>query len=231
MVDLRDVPPEIILYIFSFLDIPDLATVARLSPLYAALAADPLLHRYRLLVVAPSRVGHSLFGEGPTGGTLRPTVPELVNRGVLRGLHIERRWRMGLYIGSQSSVRQYEISLVLARRHASNKLTSQLRRRSVVSPSNDRAVFRKSFPKAFPDAESSSPAVSRSLLPVMHQLKWSLQRDSLAKIVRGGRGDVASFGDWLERRGRVVVTETERVRLAICPNIRKIVEFYESLAR
>ncbi|KAI5897989.1 uncharacterized protein SCHCODRAFT_02486154 [Schizophyllum commune H4-8] len=231
MVDLRDVPPEILLYIFSFLDIPDLETMARLSPLYAALASDPLLQRTRLLVIAPARVDHSLFGEGPTGVMLRPTVSDLVNRGVLRGLNIERRWRMGLYFGSQASVRQYETSIVLARRHASNKLTSQLRRRSIASPSGDRAAYCKSFPKAFPDAESSSPAISRSLLPIMHQLKWSLHRDSLAKVVRGGRVDASSFGDWLERRGRAVVTETERVRLAICPDIRRLVGFYESLAR
>ena len=79
--------------------------MARLSPLYAALASDPLLQRTRLLVVAPARVDHSLFGEGPTGVMLRPTVPDLVNRGVLRGLNLERRWRMGLYFGSQA-VRQ-----------------------------------------------------------------------------------------------------------------------------
>ncbi|TRM66050.1 hypothetical protein BD626DRAFT_566685 [Schizophyllum amplum] len=231
MVNLHDIPPEIMLYMFAFLDIPDLETMTRVSPFCATLASDPLLRRYRLLVIAPARVGHSLFAQGPTGVMLRPTVPDLINRGVLRGLHVERRWRLGHYIGSQASVRQYETSMVLSRRHASSKLTSQLRRRIKASDSRDRVDYHKSYPHAFPDAESSSPAVSRSLLPVMHQLKWSLQRDSLAKMVRGGRGGASSFADWLEQRGRAVVTETESVRLAICPDIRKIVGFYESLTR
>lgn len=85
----------------SFLDLPDLASLATLSDELKRLTCDPILHRYRLLVVAPSRVQHSLFGQGPLGATYRPTVGELVQRNVMRGLGIERRWRNGIYIYSQ----------------------------------------------------------------------------------------------------------------------------------
>jgi hypothetical protein len=61
-----------------------------------------VLHKKRIQVVAPSRVQHSLFAEGPHGSKLRPTVLDLINRDVIRGLGIARRWRMGLYIYSNS---------------------------------------------------------------------------------------------------------------------------------
>lgn len=84
----------------SFLDIPDLAALLRVSKALALLTADPVLHRTRLRVVAPSRVQHSLFGRSPEGILLRPTIPELVHRGVMRGLQIERRLRTGAYLYS-----------------------------------------------------------------------------------------------------------------------------------
>jgi hypothetical protein len=84
----------------SFLDIPELSTLASTSGYLATLAADPILQRTRLLVVAPSRLSHSLFGIGPEGLPLRPTVSDLIRRGVMKGLNIERRWRAGLYLYS-----------------------------------------------------------------------------------------------------------------------------------
>jgi hypothetical protein len=62
----------------------------------------------------------------------------------------------------------------------------------------------------------------------MRKLKWSLQRDKLAKMVRDGSG-ILGVGNWLEGR-RNIVQEGERVRLAICPNIKKIVGLYEGMA-
>jgi hypothetical protein len=117
---LLDIPPEITLhirmfeyschlnlffsdsshYLVSFLDLPDLAALSHVSPSLAKLCSDPVLHRFRLLVVAPSRLSHSLFGQSPQGLALRPTVSDLVNRGVLRGLGIVRRWRAGSYFYS-----------------------------------------------------------------------------------------------------------------------------------
>jgi hypothetical protein len=84
----------------SFLDVPELTTLASTSGYLATLAADPILQRTRLLVVAPSRLSHSLFGISPGGLPLRPTVSDLIRRNVLKGLDIERRWRAGLYLYS-----------------------------------------------------------------------------------------------------------------------------------
>lgn len=94
----------------SYLDLPELACIGGISPQLARLVADPALHRIRILVVAPSRVSHALFALGPQGIALRPTVGDLVQRGVMRGPGIERKWRMGLYFYSAlvSSIRTYK---------------------------------------------------------------------------------------------------------------------------
>jgi len=59
------------------------------------LTANPVLHFQRLWVIFPSRLDHHLFGRSKESHFLRPSVGELVRRGVMRGLGIERRWRMG----------------------------------------------------------------------------------------------------------------------------------------
>ena len=69
-------------------------------PALIHLTTDPVLHTYRLRIVSPSRVNHKLFGVSPQGHTLRPTLVDLVHRGVIKGLGIERRWRMGGYFYS-----------------------------------------------------------------------------------------------------------------------------------
>lgn len=84
----------------SYLDIPDLTSLSRASPQLAALTSDPILHRNRLRLTAPSRVAHSLFGTSSGGILLRPSVGELLQRGIIKGLGIERRWRTGGYFYS-----------------------------------------------------------------------------------------------------------------------------------
>ncbi|KAG6841766.1 hypothetical protein C0991_007095 [Blastosporella zonata] len=213
----------------SYLDLPDLAALAQVSPVLASLASDPLLHNTRVRITAPSRVKHALFGVNPRGVALRPTVGDLVHRGVIRGFAIERRWRMGAYFYSRNSIVQYENGLRLARRHASDVISVQLRRRLT------RDKFLDSISHVLPDVESASYTISRILLPAIHQLKWSLQRDKFAKVLRLGfcatALDGANFGDWRERRDHSIIEDGERVRLAICPDIRKTVRFYEELAR
>ncbi|KAH0591068.1 hypothetical protein H2248_001174 [Termitomyces sp. 'cryptogamus'] len=227
-VSILHIPAEVILYIFSFLDLPDLATLAQVSPVLASLASDPVLHRTRVKVIAPSRVKHALYGTGPQGVAFRPTVGDLVHRGVMRGLALERRWRMGAYFYSRSSIVQYENGLRLARRHASDVISIHLRRLS------KREEFLDSISHVLPNVESSSHMISRSLLPAIHKLKWSFQRDKFAKMVRIGSWasgqDRANIGDWRERKGHSIVEDGERVRLAMCPDIRRIVRFYEGLA-
>ncbi|THH18432.1 hypothetical protein EW146_g2574 [Bondarzewia mesenterica] len=226
-------PPELLLYILSFLDIPDLAAIACVNEYLAVLATDPILQRTRLLVVAPSRVSHSLFALGAHGAPLRPTVADLVHRGVMKGLGIERRWRMGFYFYSPLSVINYESSVRLQRRHASNIISCHLRRRP-------HTLQTLKTPHVLHDVESFSPAISRSLLPVMRKLKWSIRRDSLSKMVRNksgmyvvGKGDQSSggLGRWIETRSTILKGECERVRLAICPGVKKFVDFYEHLGR
>ncbi|TFY69216.1 hypothetical protein EVJ58_g547 [Rhodofomes roseus] len=220
------VPPEVWLHIFSYLDLPELANLARVSPVLACYAEDPVLHHHRLHVVAPSRVSHSLFGQSSDGLPLRPTVSDLVHRGIMRGLGIERRWRAGMYFYSQHMVAQYEVSLRLQRTHAGNVVESALRRRSSTS------LYRIYSARVLPD-ELPSAAISSTLIPAMRKLKWSIQRDRLAKLVKA-RSEMVREGGvvaWLEDRGKAVMRrENERVRLALCPGIGGTVRFYENLS-
>ncbi|KAF7307151.1 Stearoyl-CoA desaturase [Mycena indigotica] len=205
--------PEIILYIFLFLDLPELDMLSKLDPILAQLARDKALHNVRLRVVFPARVEHDLFAIS------RPTIPDLVHRGVMRGLSIERRFRAGLYFYSQSSVRQYEVSIKLARQHAGQVVSQHLTRRSAASSDSP-------LKQLYPDVSHN---LARSLLPIARKLKWSLRRDTLAKMVRDKSG-ILGVGKWLEARPNVL-QEGERVRLAICPDVRKIVGFYEKLGK
>ena len=83
----------------SYLDLPDLWKLSSLnSPFLSSLTADPVLHFQRRWLVSPSRVNHGLFGKSKEGHLLRPSVVDLVRRGVMKGLGIERRRRMGMYI-------------------------------------------------------------------------------------------------------------------------------------
>ncbi|PPR03794.1 hypothetical protein CVT24_007474 [Panaeolus cyanescens] len=231
---LIDLPPEVLLHILSFLDIPDLDALSRVLPALIPLTADPILHKQRITVISPSRVNHNLFGVSREGHPFRPTVADLCRRGVIKGLNIERRWRMGAYFYSLSSIIQYENSKALSRRHTSRLLTVQLRRRTVAgSPSNSLQTLHSSH--VLPDIESSSPNIARSLLPVMRKLKWSLQRDKLAKAFKTSVVKLG-MGAWLEdhensEKGRRVLVEGEKLRFAVCPDIRKRVGFYERLAR
>ncbi|TFK77395.1 hypothetical protein BDN72DRAFT_953835 [Pluteus cervinus] len=229
-----ELPPEVHLSIFSYLDLPDLAVLSRLAPRLAQLAADPVLHQERLRVVTPSRVRHSLFATSSQGVPLRPTVGDLVHRGVIRGLGIERRWRMGQYFYSQHSIIQYEAGRRLSRQHTRDILSDHLKRRPEAL-----GVLLKSFHGTYilPDVEFATAKISRSLLPTVRKLKWSLHCDQIAKKMReSSHGsqegqETVNFGVWLEKRGRGVVQDTERVLLALCPGIRGVARRYEALAR
>jgi len=131
-----------------------------------------------------------------------------------------------MYFYSQHMVAQYEVSLRLQRTHAGNIVESALRRRSPAS------LYRVYSARVLPD-ELSSAAISPSLIPAMRKLKWSIQRDRLAKLVKARSEMVRNGGAvaWLEDRGKAVMRrENERVRLALCPGIGGIVRFYENLS-
>jgi len=212
-------PPEVILLIFSYLDLPELDIIGHVSPMLRRLVQDPALHRVRIRIVAPARIRHFLFAYG---GNLRPSVMDLVHWNVLRGLGIERRWRTGAYLYSPQSVKQYENSQQLKVIHVRRILSIHLQRRRT-EESAAQAVM--------PDAEfASSPSIAKSLLPVLHKLKWCIRRDKFARMVRATTTSVDGVSivksGILGRWG-----ENERIRLAICPGIRKIVKHYEDLAR
>nr|GAT57420.1 predicted protein [Mycena chlorophos] len=196
---------ELLLYIFSFLDLPDLDELSKLDPTLARLTADKALHNVRLRIVFPARVEHDLFALS------RPTIPDLVHRGVLRGLAIERRWRAGSYLYSQSSVRQYEISQQLARQHAGHVVSQHLTRRSAAAAASGGTGSTNPLKQLYPGISHN---LAHALLPVARKLKWSLRRDTLAKMVRDKSG-ITGVAKWLENNR--LVQEGERVRLAICP--------------
>jgi len=221
-------PNEVILHIFSYLDIPDIQLLATLYPELEQLSNDKALHRTRILVVAPSRVEHALFSNG---GSLRPTIIDLVRRGLMRGIGIERRWRNGGYVYSPSAVNQYETSQRLQKNYLRRKLAAYLHTRSA----SKTATTMKGLHSAgvLPDIEYSTPSISRTLLPVMRQLKWCIQRDTLAQRVRrfNPLGASGLFLGWVEGRGHGILVDGERVRLAICPGVKKFVAFYEGLGK
>ncbi|KAI0828853.1 hypothetical protein BC628DRAFT_1171443 [Trametes gibbosa] len=223
-------PPETLLHILSFLDLPDLTCLSRAYPELLSLAEDPLLHRERLRTITPSRVSHSLFALSPAGLPLRPTVADLVHRGIMRGMGIERRWRAGLYYSSPHMVKQYETSRRLQWTHARDVLLNTLRARS---PGTQETFYRT---RVLPREASAAPApaVSARLVSTVRRLRWALERDRLARFVRDrsavvGQGGVVA---WFERTGRGALwREDERVRLAVCPGIKGIVKYYEGLTR
>lgn len=73
----------------------------------------------------------------------------------------------------------------------------------------------------------------------MRKLKWSLQRDSLAREFKNC-GRAVGLRKWLEgavgeegekkRIRRKVFVEGETVRLAVCPDVKKRVWFFERLS-
>jgi len=137
---------------------------------------------------------------------------------------------MGVYFYSPHSVKQYESGLRLQRRHTKYIIAAHLRGRGFGL--NPLQKLHQSH--VYPDVESSSPYISRTLLPVVRQLKWSIRRDKMAKIIRESavplaHGGPSSLGKWIERQGPGIVPESERVRLALCPDVRKVIAHYESL--
>ena len=126
---------------------------------------------------------------------------------------------------------------------------------------SDKARYAKFNPKLYllslystrilPDIEISSTSVARSLLPTMRKLKWCLQKDRLAReFKRCGKAAGDGLGIWLSEEGEGEITfentgrdvenkrmrkrifvDGEKVRLALCPDVKKRVGFFEKLGR
>jgi hypothetical protein len=100
-----------------------------------------------------------------------------------------------------------------------------------------------------PDIETSSPGVARSLLPTMRKLKWCLQKDRLAREFKQcGKAVAVGLGIWLsegegemfhdvereverKRMRKRIFGDGEKVRLALCPDMKQRVGFFEKLGR
>lgn len=132
------------------------------------------------------------------------------------------------------SIIQYNNSMALSRRHASHVLSIQLRRRRTAESESPTSSLKSLYTcHVLPDVESSSLNVARSLLPVVRKLKWSIQKDKLARVFKNS-GMHVGVGAWLEGSdgaARKVLPEDEKVRLAVCPDIRKALGFFERLGR
>ncbi|KAH7104910.1 hypothetical protein BKA62DRAFT_429451 [Auriculariales sp. MPI-PUGE-AT-0066] len=211
---LDTMPPELLLRIYSYLDVPDVAALGRTSRTLRTVAVDRALHRTRIKVVAPSRVLHALQSD------LRPNVTQLCQRNLLRGLGIERRWRAGLYIYSPQSVKQFETSQRLQRALVASVLTAHIHHR----PPTPSFLWSS---RVLPDVEGSYLRIARALLPVVRKLKFARQCDELSRQVRADGGPKVDA--WLQRNAARMPFESERVRLAMCPPTQRIVQFWESL--
>lgn len=100
---------------------------------------------------------------------------------------------------------------------------------------------------------SKPGVVSRTLLPTIRNLGWSFRRDQVSRVVRGASGIGALFAKrrsadgevdtshrsvamWIEKQGPKLIPdsspglEVERTRLALCPDVGKIIRFYEGLS-
>ncbi|EUC56628.1 hypothetical protein RSOL_189950 [Rhizoctonia solani AG-3 Rhs1AP] len=211
--DPRVFPPEIWLQISWYLDLPDLDAIAKTCRILRLLTKDPALQRVRLLIFTPERVNRSLFSVN------RPTVLDLVQWNILRGLGMERRWRAGQYLYSTSSVRQFNAMINIEQTRIRSKLSSLLR----TPRSSARATL---YPRILPDIEASSAHVARALLPAVHSLNASLRRQGLSRAIRDGtRRNVR----WFEGKGRELGVSGEWERLAVCPSVRKSIKAWEEI--
>src|SRR5258708_861947 len=119
----------------------------------------------------------------------------------------------------------YENAIRLQRLRACDVTASILRRRS---PGFLQAMYST---RVVPDAVYSL-SVSRTLIPIIRKLRWSLQRDKFSRMLRdtSGIGQGGGVAAWIQAQGPSMIQEGERMRLAICPNVKKIIRYWEGLA-
>ena len=153
----------------------------------------------------------------------------------------------------------YENALRVHRLHTQSLVSAALRGRFQFSDLRSLGRVRpmtewSDIPGVTDGLKKSKPgAVSRALLPTIQSLRWCLKRDQVSRVVRGGSGIGALFvkhrssdGEtdashrsvamWIEQQGPKLIPdsnsgpEVERTRLALCPDVGKIIRFYEGLA-
>jgi len=144
----------------------------------------------------------------------------------------------------------YENALRLHRVHAQNLISAVLRGRF---QSSNSIAGRSDIYCVTEGLRSKPGVVSRTLLPAIRSLRWSFKRDQFSRVVRGAGGIGALFvrrksahdesdapdrsvAMWIEKQGPKVIPDSnsglgvERTRLALCPDVGKIIRFYEGLS-
>ena len=149
----------------------------------------------------------------------------------------------------------YENSIRLHRLHAQTLISTVLRDRLQSSdPAVGLITGRFDIYGSTEGLKKSKPGVvSRTLLPTIRNLRWSLKRDQVSRVVRGASGIGALFARrgstddgsdtsnrgvamWIEKQGPKLIPDSssglqvERTRLALCPDVGKIIRFYEGLS-
>ena len=163
---------------------------------------------------------------------------------------LTHRWQM---------VFVYENARRVHRLHAQNLISTVLRGRLQPSSSNPLVapypitVWSDIYGPTDDLKKTKPGVVSRTLLPTIRSLRWCFKRDQVSRVVRGTSGIGASFAKrrstddeadtpyrsvamWIEKQGPRLIPdsnsgpEVERTRLALCPDVRKIIRFYEGLS-
>lgn len=153
----------------------------------------------------------------------------------------------------------YESALRVHRLHAQNLISAVLRGHLQPStPSTVGSPYpitgRSEIYGSTEGLKRSKPGVvSRTLLPTIRSLRWCFKRDQVSRVVRGASGIGSLFARrkstddgldtpdrsvamWIEKKGPKLIPdsssglEVERTRLALCPDVGKIVRFYEGLS-
>lgn len=153
----------------------------------------------------------------------------------------------------------YENALRVHRLHAQNLISTVLRDRfrssnpNAPAPSYQITWRSDTFGTTEGLTRAKPGVVSRALLPVIRSLRWSFKRDQVSRVVRGAGGIGALFARrrpvddevdtpnrsvamWIEKQGPKLIPdsssrlEVERTRLALCPDVGRIIRFYEGLS-
>ena len=143
----------------------------------------------------------------------------------------------------------YENALRLHRLHTQNLISTVLRSHS----QSTYPITSDIYGIAQGLRRNKPGVVSRILLPTIRSLRWSFKCDQVSRVVRGASGIGALFARresadgepgtsnrsvamWIEKQGPKLIPDSssglgvERTRLALCPDVGKIIRYYEGLS-
>ncbi|EFP92097.1 uncharacterized protein PGTG_17402 [Puccinia graminis f. sp. tritici CRL 75-36-700-3] len=160
-------PQTLILHIFSWLDLPDLASIgATGNGLLTNLSKDAVLHRARLRSVGAQCISPHL--------KRRPNILEVAKSGKMKGLNLESKIQRGCYLSSPNSIRLLENSHRVERLMIREKLNRLLSRR----PTSRSSLLTLNL------IDQELLFCSNLLAPVLRSLKRQQAKDLLARKLR-----------------------------------------------